>query len=102
MKIKNKGIDFENPHNIFWRHKVKRRESCRIHLIGRSEFEARNVTLKGDVEFTVPDGFRMIVRVGKDGDDSQPEVDVVPLGDSPSWKYVYSLDRDIHLEKVEL
>lgn len=102
VKIKNKGIDFENPHNIFWRHKVKRRESCRIHLIGRSEFEARNVTLKGDVEFTVPDGFRMIVRVGKDGDDSQPEVDVVPLGDSPSWKYVYSLDRDIHLEKVEL
>lgn len=102
VKIKNRGVDFENPHNIFWRHKVKRRESCRIHLIGRSEFEARDVTLKGDLEFNVPDGFRMIVRSGKDGDDSQPEIDVVPLGDSPSWKYVYSLDRDICLEKIEL
>lgn len=100
--VKNKGIDFESPHNIFWRHRVKRKESCRIHLDGRSEFEARNITLTGDQEFNVPDGYRMIVSPGKGGDGSKPEIELVTLGSSPSWKYIYSLGNDILLKRVTL
>lgn len=96
VKIINRGIDFANHHNVFWRHRVKRREACRIHLSGRSEFEARNVTLNGDHDFIVPDGYRMIVRYGEEG---QIETDITPLGDKPSWKYVYTLENDIILKR---
>ena len=96
VKVENSGIDYDNPHNVFWRHRVSRKEMCCIHLQGRSEFEAQDVTLSGNKEYIVPDGHRMIVRSGTNG---EPCVELVPLGNSPSWIHVYSrIGQDINLE----
>jgi hypothetical protein len=46
----------------FWKRAVDRKEACRIVLRGRSEFVARGVQLKGDVEWEVPEGYCMEVR----------------------------------------
>lgn len=102
VTIRNKGVDFDNPHNVYWRHRVKRRESCRIHLLGRSEFEARNVTFVGDQDFIVPDGYRMVVTPREDDEDDRLQIDMIALGDFPSWMYIYSLEDDIILEKKVL
>jgi hypothetical protein len=95
VKVENVGIDYDNPHNVFWRHRVARKEMCHIHLKGRSEFEARDVTLAGNKEYIVPDGYRMTVRSGANG---EPCVELVTLGNSPSWMHVYSIGHDINLE----
>ena len=67
VRVANRGVDWASKHNVYWRHKVARHEACRILLRGRSEFEARDVTLAGDLTFEVPDGYRMTVSVVPDG-----------------------------------
>lgn len=100
VKVDNQGIDYENPHNVYWRHRVERKESCQIVLKGRSEFEARNVTLKGNLKYIVPDGHRMIVSPGG-SDVNMPQVDLVPLHPSePTWSYAYTIDNGISLNKI--
>lgn len=91
VSIKNEGIDFENPHNVFWRHRVMRREACRIVLLGRSEFDAADVVLSGDKKFVVPDGHRMIIRAAAEDDPSRLQISVEPLDVEPSWAYEYTL-----------
>jgi len=58
--ITNKGID-RDKENIFWRGEVERKESCRILLQGESELFAENITLSGDLEIIVEDGFRLTI-----------------------------------------
>jgi hypothetical protein len=51
--VRNAGIDWSNPENCYWQHKVARREAVRIILHGQSEIEASNVVLEGDLTFEV-------------------------------------------------
>lgn len=97
VAVRNKGIDYQNPHNVFWRHRVMRHECCRIVLHGRSEFDAADVVLSGDRTLVVPDGHRMVVRSvdNADADDndgpSPLQITVEPLDVEPSWAYQYAL-----------
>lgn len=50
------------PAPCHWKRNVPRLEACRVTLRGRSEFDARDVTIAGDVAFEVPDGYRMEAR----------------------------------------
>ena len=75
---------------------VQRFESCRIHLHGRSEFEANNVTLKGNLSFDVPNGFKMIVVAGCDGAIKSV---LEPLQTQPSWQWKYTMSAD---KKIQL
>ena len=98
VKVRNEGIDWSNPHNVYWRHRVVRKQCCRIHLQGRSEFEAHDVVLEGDLKFFVPDGQRMVLRQGPRG----PEIEMHPLGREPSWKYEYQMDGNrINLDRIQ-
>lgn len=83
---------------------VDRHEACRVLLRGRSEFEARDVTLAGDLTFEVPDGYRMTVSPAGPGADKW-RAELVPLDPyaPPSWRWRYSLGQDnvVRLEMDE-
>lgn len=64
VTVRNQGIDWSHPENVYWKHRVTRKEACRILLHGEAEFEAADVELRGDVTYEVPDGFKMIVTSG--------------------------------------
>eukprot|EP00250_Pteridium_aquilinum_P016574 c23169_g1_i1 orf=758-3574(+) len=105
VHIQNKGVDWKSKENVYWQHKVSRLESLRIILHGNSEFEAQDVTLKGSHTFEVPDGFRMSVTHGNDGNSCE----LHPLGPvamtSGSWHWRYTLQDDgyvrVDLETME-
>ncbi|KAL6609811.1 hypothetical protein ACP70R_039780 [Stipagrostis hirtigluma subsp. patula] len=59
VKIMNEGINWTSPSNVYWKHDVERSESVKIILHGNAEFEAKDVVLKGNHTFEVPDGHRM-------------------------------------------
>ncbi len=61
VTVRNQGIDWSNQENVYWKHKIARKEACRIVLHGGAEFEAADVELRGDVTYEVPDGFKMVV-----------------------------------------
>lgn len=65
-----------------------------------SEFEARDVTLRGDQEFEVPDGHRMLVSAGPDG---TLRTLLQPLEAQPTWRWRYSLGPggEVQLEMQE-
>ena len=68
VRVRNAGVDFGNPNNVYWKHHVHRQGTCEILLRGHSEFHARDVTLDGDVRYVVPSGHRMDVTAdGKGG-----------------------------------
>ena len=78
---------------------MQRHESCSILLHGRAEFEASSVVLRGDYCFEVPDGYRMNVTTGLDG---QIRQSIEPLKKEPSWQWQYTMDAkqnvQLHLE----
>lgn len=61
VHISNAGLDWAAPGNVYWQHKVARREAVRVQLRGQAEFEAHDVRLQGSHTFEVPDGYRMVV-----------------------------------------
>lgn len=65
-----------------------------------AEFEARDVTLAGDVTFEVPDGHRMLVTAGADG---APHVELQPLSHA-SWQWQYHMGSagEVQLELLEI
>ena len=65
----------------------------------RAEFEARDVTLAGDLAFEVPDGHRMLVTAGADG---ALHTQLLPLG-TPTWQWQYSMTPggEVQLELLE-
>lgn len=102
VRVANAGIDYAAPGNRFWAHRVQRAEACEVVLEGRSEFEARDVLIRGAARFVVPDGFRM--RVLADASSAVGyRCEVTPLADTPSWTWEYSLadDGDITLALEE-
>lgn len=53
VRVANEGVDWKPP---FWKMGMKRKESAQIILRGKSRFIARNVVLKGDVQFIIENG----------------------------------------------
>ncbi|QDZ18034.1 UTP--glucose-1-phosphate uridylyltransferase [Chloropicon primus] len=90
VKVENKGIDYSGMENIYWKHKVARLESCSIVLEGNSEFEAKNVTLRGNQSFVVPDGHKISVYAGDSG---EVVSECRPLAEGPSWTWQYALEK---------
>lgn len=66
VSIRNLGVDWARS-EPFWKMNLKRRETVKIHLKGRSLFSAKNVQLEGDRTFVVEDGFEMRIseKMGK-------------------------------------
>lgn len=99
LKVVNEGIDWSHPDNVYWEHKVVRKEAMRVILRGWSEFDARNVTIPGDRVFDVPDGYKMVVRKGPNGEITE---NLRPLEKAEwSWKYHLSADDTVTLSWEE-
>lgn len=46
VKVINRGINWNHPENIYWKHDVQRFEAVQIMLHGNAEFEASDVVLE--------------------------------------------------------
>ncbi|KAK9801940.1 hypothetical protein WJX73_008251 [Symbiochloris irregularis] len=94
--VRNRGIDWEHPDNVYWRHQVHRHESVNIRLHGQSEFEASHVVIEGAHTFEVPDGYRMVVTSGPYGGLRRMLHPLVSR--RPTWEWGYSMGPkgDIH------
>jgi hypothetical protein len=66
VTVENQGVDW-SVGSPFWKMNLQRKETVQIDLQGWSEFDARNVHLKGSHHFVVENGVRMVVRQGKSG-----------------------------------
>jgi hypothetical protein len=88
VTIRNEGIDWSHPGNVYWRHRVNRKECCKVLLHGNAEFDAADVELSGDVTFEVADGHRMVVRPGS--------MELIELDgqSTPSWTWRYGVDSE--------
>ena len=64
----SRGIDWSAPGTTAWSAQLSRHQSCQITLRGDAELDAEGVTLKGDVRYDVPRGWRLSLRPGADGD----------------------------------
>ena len=91
VQVRNDGIDWKDGKNIYWRHRISRKESCEIHLKGASQFIARDVNLEGGMRFEVPDGHVMYVEPGMK--ERAPLVTLKPI-DGPLWKWHYEIDEN--------
>lgn len=96
VSIQNQGID-RDAHNQYWKHQIKRNESCRIVLQGNAEFYAENVKIQGNQEFVVPDGHRMVVSMRHDKVNKEIKKIAAPTW---HWKYTFDSENNVILEKV--
>lgn len=91
VEIDNAGVDWANPNNVTWRHLLNRKESAEFVLRGRSELDARGVTLRGGVRFEVPEGKRLSLRPragGRGRDDVEATLeDLEEDFARPSWEW---------------
>lgn len=107
VTVRNAGVDWRAPDNVFWQNRVTREEQLSIVLEGNSEFDATDVAFEGAHAFVVPDGHRMVVRASAAAE-SGWEQELVPLVDGePSWRWHYRMDAedgsiDLHMEESEL
>ncbi|TVU19759.1 hypothetical protein EJB05_35930, partial [Eragrostis curvula] len=103
VKIMNEGINWVSPNNVYWKHDVERSESVKIILHGNAEFEAKDVVLKGNHIFEVPDGHRMRIIQDKAGFDIKLDPISVEMMDSGTWYWKYTVDGvHVKLNMVEL
>lgn len=95
VSVKNKGIDYSQE-NVFWKPHIFRHESCRIFLEGESEFYAENVSLEGDVEIRVEDGYKVTAK------EEAGKVVLIKEKLQPEkwhWHYYFDEDKFLHIEK---
>nr|ATG70735.1 UGP3 UDP-glucose pyrophosphorylase 3 [Juniperus oxycedrus] len=103
VKIENKGVDWKSSENVYWQHKVDRLETVKIVLHGNAEFDARDVILKGDHLFEVPDGHRLQITAGDSGLSSTMEPIIDEMSICGSWHWKYTLHNShFNLEMVQL
>jgi hypothetical protein len=107
VTVRNAGVDWSAPDNVFWQNRVTRKEQLSIVLEGNSEFDATDVAFRGAHSFVVPDGHRMVVRASAAAE-SGWEQELLPLVDGePSWRWHYRMDAedgsiDLHMEESVL
>ncbi|CAD6344054.1 unnamed protein product [Miscanthus lutarioriparius] len=92
VKIVNEGINWTSPNNVYWKHDVERSESVKIILHGNSEFEAKDVVLKGNHVFEVPNGHRMCIIQDRAGFVVKLDLIRDDLMDSGTWHWKYAVD----------
>ncbi|OEL24788.1 UTP--glucose-1-phosphate uridylyltransferase 3, chloroplastic [Dichanthelium oligosanthes] len=103
VKIVNEGINWISPSNVYWKHDVERSESVKIILHGNAEFEAKDVVLKGNHVFEVPDGQRMCIVQDRAGFVVKLDPISEELMDSGTWHWKYTVDgAHVELSMVEL
>ncbi|KAF3786957.1 hypothetical protein EJ110_NYTH24223 [Nymphaea thermarum] len=103
VKIVNKGIDWNNADNSFWRHDVKRFETMRVTLLGNAEFEAVDVVLEGNHVYEVPSGYKLLVTNGNSGVSTRLVPIQKEMMDCGSWFWKYNRNKShITLEMVEM
>lgn len=103
VKIVNEGINWTSPNNVYWKHDVERSESVKIILNGNAEFEAKDVVLKGNHVFEVPDGHRMCIIQDRAGFVVKLDLIRDELMDSGTWHWKYAVDGvHVKLNMVEL
>ncbi|CAL4901230.1 unnamed protein product [Urochloa decumbens] len=103
VKIVNEGINWISPSNVYWKHDVERSESVKIILHGNAEFEAKDVVLKGNHVFEVPDGQRMCIIQDRSGFVVKLDPISEELMDSGTWHWKYTVDgAHVKLNMVEL
>jgi hypothetical protein len=95
VKIKNKGIT-QASHNVFWKNKLDREESCFIYLEGYSEFVAENVVLDGDYYIVVKDGERVVAY--KDGDEVLFRKELMSKEARAFFNYKIKEDKEVIVE----
>ena len=97
VAVANAGVNYADESNVLWAGRVARTESCTITLEERSEFDAQDVTLAGNLSFHVPAGCRLTVT---DGGNGHLRVEMSTLGpdEGPSWTWNYTLldGDDVH------
>jgi hypothetical protein len=98
VTIRNQGIDWSHSSNAYWKHKVERKEACRVVLHGEAIFEAADVELRGDVTYEVPDGYKMVVSADNgveltqiNGGDNNGDGSANGDTGSSSWQWKYSM-----------
>ncbi|CAD7695210.1 unnamed protein product [Ostreobium quekettii] len=100
--VRNRGLDWKAPGNVYWEHQVVRRECARVVLHGQSEFVAVDVVIEGDMVFEVPHRCRMDVSNDEHGG---VVTTLICVGsDEPSWQWRYTPGEDgsVRLEVFEL
>ncbi|XAR71908.1 UTP--glucose-1-phosphate uridylyltransferase [Bertholletia excelsa] len=103
VKVLNKGINWSSRNNIYWKHDVQRFEALKVILHGNAEFEATDVILEGNHVFEVPDGYKLKIKSGSSGFESQLDPIEEKLQDTGSWFWNYRINgTHIQLELVEL
>lgn len=95
VHIRNSGIDY-SAKNIFWKQKVKRKESLEIILHGNAEFFAENVHFDGKYRIEVPDGHRMVAYE----ENKTVRFSTAPI-DSPTWHWSYSYEENDKIKLVK-
>jgi len=103
VKIVNEGISWDSPSNVYWKHHVERSESLKITLHGNAEFEAKDVVLKGNHVFDVPDGHRMCIIQDEAGFVVKLDPISKEMMDSGTWYWEYTVDgAHVKLNMVDL
>lgn len=106
VKVVNKGIDRQAmrrraPQEVpppYWTGDLARHEAAEIILHGDSEFVAHNIVLSGPIKIEVPSGYRLILKMSKEGQLVQVRE---PLGRG-AWRWDYKADgksAEIFLKK---
>ncbi|MBX9923390.1 MAG: UTP--glucose-1-phosphate uridylyltransferase [Rhabdochlamydiaceae bacterium] len=91
VTVVNRGIDYSQE-NIFWKPLLYRLESCHILLKGCSEFYAENITLEGDLQIVVEDGWRVTAKQEK-GKLSFVKERI----EAPTWRWKYQFNEKKNL-----
>jgi UDP-N-acetylglucosamine pyrophosphorylase len=93
VKVRNQGMNRDNK-NLYWKNAHGRKEAFTLILEGSGEFYAENVTIEGNLEIRVPDGFRFTLFQNVNGTLSIEKEKI----ESPTWHWEYRLIKDeIHL-----
>ncbi|KAG9453564.1 hypothetical protein H6P81_006468 [Aristolochia fimbriata] len=102
IRVLNKGVDWTSDENVYWKHELRRCETCKVILHGNAEFEAIDVTLQGNLLFEVPDGHKLQVTQGSSGLEVKLDPIKKEMMDSGSWFWRYKLKgTHFQLEMVE-
>jgi hypothetical protein len=96
VRVKNKGID-RSEQNCFWKNQIQRKESLKIYLAKESEFFASDVTVIGDWDLHVPEGYRMTAVQVEGHAKFNLEKIQEPLA---CWSYHFDEEQQIVIEKT--
>ncbi len=95
VTVENRGINKDKC--IPWKKEINYQECLEIILEGNGELFAKDITLKGNLKYVVPDGHRMTL--SQEGEEIHANLQKIS---TPSWwwHYAYDSDSTIKLNKM--